>query len=133
MHASPVSTQVDEHRGPCRCQCSVLNCHYNKVFDEAACLCRCRSEFASRKRDCAIDFERVWKEESCTCECRERICVSGHYQDRETCQCRPVEAECPAKVPGSGGTRANMGSLQIPSAGGGGGGAAVSGLWKTFC
>lgn len=74
--------QVEEHKGPCRCQCSVLNCHYNKLFDEAACACRCRAEFADLKRACATDYERVWREESCTCECKARICVSGHYQVR---------------------------------------------------
>ena len=75
-----ILTQVEEHKGPCRCQCSVLNCHYNKLFDEAACACRCRAEFADLKRACATDYERVWREESCTCECKARICVSGHYQ-----------------------------------------------------
>ena len=73
---------MEEHKGPCRCQCNVLNCHYNKLFDEDACACRCRAEFADLKRACATDYERVWREESCTCECKGRICVSGHYQGR---------------------------------------------------
>jgi len=32
--------QVEEHRGPCRCKCSLTACHYRKVLDEQACLCR---------------------------------------------------------------------------------------------
>lgn len=110
--------EVEEHKGPCRCQCNVLNCHYNKLFDEGACACRCRAEFADLKRACATDYERVWREESCTCECKGRICVSGHYQDRATCQCRPVEAECPAGGSGGSAIGGAAGSRQIPSGAG---------------
>ena len=84
--------QIEEHRGPCRCKCSLSGCHhYRKVFDEEACLCRCKPELAEEKRECAVDFERRWHEDTCTCKCRPRICVSGQYQDPATCQCRPIE------------------------------------------
>ncbi len=85
------TVRVEEHRGPCRCKCALSACHYRKIFDEAACLCRCKAELAGEKRECAVDFEREWHEDSCTCECRPRICVSGQYQDQATCQCRPIE------------------------------------------
>ncbi|TRY68701.1 hypothetical protein TCAL_15106 [Tigriopus californicus] len=90
------TVQIEEHRGPCRCKCTLTNCHYNKVFDEDQCLCRCKSEFANLKSSCMKDFEREWDEESCTCRCRARMCVSGHYQDRATCQCKPLETSCSA-------------------------------------
>ncbi len=89
---------VEEHRGGCRCKCAAHPCHYNKEFDETACLCRCRQELTEVKAACAIDFERQWREDSCTCVCKTRICVTGHYQDPHTCQCRPRETTC-AVVP----------------------------------
>ena len=88
------TVDIEEHRGECRCKCNLLACHFNKLLDEDACACRCKPEFAALKASCASDFERSWHEDTCTCKCKPRICVSGHYQDRNTCGCRPVEAAC---------------------------------------
>lgn len=92
------SYEVEEHRGPCRCKCLTKSCHYNKDFDRENCECRCKPEFAALKRECATTGRstRHWDEETCACRCRSRVCVEGHYQDAQTCDCKPVESTCSA-------------------------------------
>lgn len=92
------SYEIEEHRGPCRCKCLTKSCHYNKDFDRENCECRCKSEFAALKRECATTGRttRQWDEETCNCRCKPRVCVEGHYQDTETCDCKPVESTCSA-------------------------------------
>lgn len=93
------SIDLEEHRGPCRCKCLLKSCHYNKVFDKEACQCRCKDTFAVLKRDCLSATGRetnFWDDETCVCKCIPRMCVEGHYQDRTTCECRPVESTCSA-------------------------------------
>ena len=90
--------EIEEHRGPCRCKCLTKSCHYNKDFDRENCECRCKPEFFALKRECATTgrTSRIWDEDTCTCRCRPRVCVEGHYQDINTCDCKPVESTCTA-------------------------------------
>ena len=39
---------------------------------------------------------RQWDDSTCNCRCKPRVCVEGHYQDIETCDCKPVESTCSA-------------------------------------
>lgn len=94
------TVEIEEHRS-CRCKCNVVKCHYNKIFDPAACLCRCNEEHAAAKAACVGDFDRFWDEETCSCRCKRRICVSQHYQDQTTCECRPPENVCTSSPVGS--------------------------------
>ena len=90
--------EIEEHRGPCRCKCLTKSCHYNKDLDRDNCQCRCKAEFAALKRECATTGRstRQWDEETCNCRCKPRVCVEGHYQDAESCDCKPVESTCSA-------------------------------------
>jgi len=95
------SIEIEEHRGPCKCKCLTKSCHYNMVFDREACLCRCKDSFSVLKRDCLTrpiggEIVNYWDEETCTCKCKPRTCVEGHYQDRTSCECKPVVATCSA-------------------------------------
>ena len=92
------SYEIEEHKGPCRCKCLTKMCHYNKDFDRENCQCRCKPEFSALKRECATTGKstRHWDEDTCTCRCKARVCVEGHYQDTETCDCKPVESTCSA-------------------------------------
>lgn len=77
------------------------SCHYNKLLDEERCECRCKPQFAPDKAHCASqDYERTWDEDTCTCRCKPRVCVSGYYQDKNTCQCKQVESTCTAVAAG---------------------------------
>ena len=71
------------------------------VFDRDACVCRCKDSFAVLKRDCLTrpiggEIVNYWDDDTCTCKCKPRVCVEGHYQDRTSCECKPVESTCSA-------------------------------------
>jgi hypothetical protein len=85
------SVELEEHHGGCKCGCLISSCHYNKVLVEDECACRCKPDFGEVKAVCARDFQRQWNEDTCTCKCRPKMCVTGYYQDRNTCECRPIE------------------------------------------
>lgn len=42
------------------------------------------------------DVQKAWDEDTCSCRCTPRVCLDGFYQDRQTCECKPVESTCSA-------------------------------------
>ena len=87
------SIELEHHRGPCRCECSLTpaSCSPRQHFLSDSCSCQCLPHLARDKLDCLNSTSHTWDSESCQCTCRHlSVCSPGMVFNPATCSCQLV-------------------------------------------
>ena len=87
------SIELEHHRGPCRCECSLgpASCSARQHFLPSSCSCQCLPSLTRDKLDCLNSSAHSWDSQSCQCSCRNshtNSCPPGQFFSHDTCQCR---------------------------------------------
>ena len=83
--------QLEHHRGPCRCECSLntSSCHARQQFLPGSCSCQCLPSLAREKSVCSKSSVHVWDSDSCQCRCQHsNTCNQGEHLNTDNCKCQ---------------------------------------------
>ena len=86
------SIELEHHRGPCRCECSLgpASCSPRQHFLPDSCSCQCLPHLTRDKLDCLNSTAHTWDSDTCQCSCRNynsNICQPGTFFSSDTCSC----------------------------------------------
>jgi len=85
------SIELEHHRGPCRCECSLnpSSCNERQHFLSDSCSCQCLPSLASEKMMCNNSTLHRWDSDTCQCTCKHNnLCQTGYHFNTNTCQCQ---------------------------------------------
>ena len=87
------SIELEHHRGPCRCECSLgaTSCSARQHFLPDSCSCQCLPHLSRDKLDCLNSTAHIWDSEHCQCSCRQvSVCSPGMVFNPAICSCQLV-------------------------------------------
>ena len=78
------SIELEHHRGPCRCECSLnpSSCQGRQQFLPDSCSCQCLPSLASEKSICNNSSVHRWDSDTCQNTCKHNqnhLCQSGYH------------------------------------------------------
>ena len=92
------SIELEHHRGPCRCECSLgpASCSARQHFLPDSCSCQCLPHLTRDKLDCLNSTAHTWDSNTCQCSCRHISVYSpGMVFNPATCSCQlAVNTQC---------------------------------------
>ena len=92
------SIELEHHRGPCRCECSLgpASCSARQHFLPDSCSCQCLPHLTRDKLDCLNSTAHIWDSDNCQCSCRQiSVCSPGMVFNPATCSCQlAVSRQC---------------------------------------
>ena len=92
------SIELEHHRGPCRCECSLgpTSCSPRQHFLPSSCSCQCLPSLTRDKLDCLNSSAHSWDSQTCQCSCRRlEVCRPGLVFSPASCSCQlPVSRQC---------------------------------------
>lgn len=84
------SIELEHHRGPCKCECSLnqASCNNRQIFLSDTCKCQCLPGLTREKLECVNSTRHIWDSDTCQCTCKyKHTCKYGQYFDTATCSC----------------------------------------------
>ena len=87
------SIELEHHRGPCRCECSLggHSCSPRQQFSPDSCSCHCLPHLTRDKLACLNSSSHSWDDKECQCVCRNtNTCQQGQVFSTESCSCQAV-------------------------------------------
>ena len=100
VNSTPYCTNIEleHHRGPCKCECSLnqASCNKRQIFLPDTCKCQCQPGLTREKIDCVNSTRHIWDIDTCQCTCKNKhTCKYGQYFETDSCMClEDVRQDC---------------------------------------